>query len=106
MASVNVNFRMDEQLKKNVEDICGRMGMNLTTALTIFCRKLGRHAGKFFPVHDNLPGSRDDRTGTAFDQCRLSRTIFSDQRKNLTCFQLQRNVFQRNDARVFFPYML
>ena len=40
MASVNVNFRMDEQLKKNVEDICGRMGMNLTTALTIFCRKL------------------------------------------------------------------
>lgn len=38
--SVNVNFRMDEQLKRNVEDICQRMGMNLTTALTIFCRKL------------------------------------------------------------------
>ena len=30
--SVNVNFRMDEQLKKNVEDICQRMGMTLTTA--------------------------------------------------------------------------
>ena len=38
--SVNVNFRMDEQLKKNVEDICQRMGMNLTTALTIFCKKV------------------------------------------------------------------
>lgn len=38
--TVNVNFRMDEQLKHNVEDICRRMGMNLTTALTIFCRKL------------------------------------------------------------------
>ena len=38
--SVNVNFRMDEQLKKNVEEICRRMGMNLTTALTIFCRKM------------------------------------------------------------------
>lgn len=38
--SVNVNFRMDEQLKRNVEDICQRMGMNLTTALTIFCRKV------------------------------------------------------------------
>ena len=36
--SVNVNFRMDEQLKKNVEDICQRMGMNLTTLLTIYCR--------------------------------------------------------------------
>lgn len=38
--SVNVNFRMDEQLKKNVEDICQRMGMNLTTLLTIYCRKI------------------------------------------------------------------
>ena len=38
--SVNVNFRMDAQLKRNVEDICQRMGMNLTTALTIFCRKV------------------------------------------------------------------
>lgn len=38
--SVNVNFRMDEQLKKNVEEICQRMGMNLTTMLTICCRKI------------------------------------------------------------------
>jgi DNA-damage-inducible protein J len=38
--TVNVNFRMDEQLKKNVEEICQRMGMNLTTALTICCRKI------------------------------------------------------------------
>ena len=38
--SVNVNFRMDEQLKKNVEDICQRMGMTLTTALTICCKKI------------------------------------------------------------------
>lgn len=38
--SVNVNFRMDAQLKENVEDICKRMGMTLTTALTIFCKKL------------------------------------------------------------------
>lgn len=38
--SVNVNFRLDAQLKKNVEDICQRMGMNLTTALTICCKKI------------------------------------------------------------------
>lgn len=30
--SINVNFRMDEQLKKNVEEICAQMGMNLITA--------------------------------------------------------------------------
>lgn len=38
--SVSVNFRMDAQLKENVEDICRRMGMNLTTALTICCKKI------------------------------------------------------------------
>lgn len=38
--SVNVNFRMDEHLKKNVEEICQRMGMSLTTMLTICCRKI------------------------------------------------------------------
>lgn len=40
MAQTSVNFRMDEQLKKNVEEICQKMGMNLSTALTIFCRKV------------------------------------------------------------------
>ena len=38
--SVNVNFRMDEQLKRNLEDIGQRMGMNLTTMLTICCKKI------------------------------------------------------------------
>lgn len=38
--SVSVNFRMDAELKENVEDICKRMGMTLTTALTIFCKKV------------------------------------------------------------------
>ena len=40
MAQTSVNFRMDEQLKKNVEDICQKMGMSLTTALPVFCRKV------------------------------------------------------------------
>lgn len=40
MAQTSVNFRMDEQLKRNVEEICQRMGMSFTTALTIFCRKV------------------------------------------------------------------
>lgn len=38
--SVNVNFRMDPDLKASMEEICARMGMSLTTALTIFCIKV------------------------------------------------------------------
>ncbi len=36
MAQTSVNFRVDEELKKNMEEICGKMGMGLTTAITIF----------------------------------------------------------------------
>lgn len=38
--SVNVNFPMDPQLKLSMEEICAKMGMTLTTALTIFCKKV------------------------------------------------------------------
>ena len=39
-SNVSVNFRMDAQLKRNVESICQSMGMSLSTALTIFCKKV------------------------------------------------------------------
>lgn len=40
--AVNVNFRMDAELKKNMEKICEEMGMTMTTAFTIFAKKVSR----------------------------------------------------------------
>lgn len=40
--SVNVNFRMDEELKKSMEEVCSDMGMTMTTAFTIFAKKVSR----------------------------------------------------------------
>jgi len=40
--AVNVNFRMDSELKKNMEAICEEMGMSMTTAFTIFAKKVTR----------------------------------------------------------------
>lgn len=37
-----VNFRMDEELKKNMEQICQELGMNMTIAFTIFAKKMTR----------------------------------------------------------------
>lgn len=37
-----VNFRMDEDLKKNMEQVCREMGMSMTTAFTIFATKVSR----------------------------------------------------------------
>lgn len=42
MAQVMVNFRMDENVKKNMEQACKEMGMSMTTAFTIFATKVGR----------------------------------------------------------------
>lgn len=39
---VNVNFRMDSELKKNMENLCSELGMSMTTAFTIFAKKMTR----------------------------------------------------------------
>ncbi|SET19243.1 DNA-damage-inducible protein J [Pseudobutyrivibrio sp. C4] len=40
--AVNVNFRMDADLKKSMEALCDELGMSMTTAFTIFAKKMTR----------------------------------------------------------------
>lgn len=40
MAQTMVNFRMDEELKKNMEQVCKDMGLSMTTAFTIFATRV------------------------------------------------------------------
>lgn len=42
MAQALVNIRMDENLKKDMEATCQELGMNMTTAFTIFAKKMTR----------------------------------------------------------------
>jgi DNA-damage-inducible protein J len=42
MAQVLVNIRMDEDLKRSMEHTCQSLGMNMTTAFTIFAKKMSR----------------------------------------------------------------
>jgi len=42
MAQSMVNFRMDEQLKKSMEQVCKDMGMSMTTAFTVFATKVSK----------------------------------------------------------------
>ena len=42
MAQTLVNIRMDEDLKKSMEQTCQDLGMNMTTAFTIFAKKMSR----------------------------------------------------------------
>lgn len=40
MAQAMVNFRMDEDLKKNMEQTCKNMGLTMTAAFTMFATKV------------------------------------------------------------------
>lgn len=40
MSRATINFRIDSELKKQMEDICKRLGLNMTSALTVYVTKL------------------------------------------------------------------
>ena len=42
MPQTNINIRMDEELKRNFEHVCDELGMNMSTAMTIFAKKMTR----------------------------------------------------------------
>ena len=42
MAQAMINFRMDEDLKKGMEQVCKDMGMSMTTAFTVFATKVSK----------------------------------------------------------------
>lgn len=39
---VNVNFRLDEDVKKSMEQACSELGLSMSAAFTIFAKKVGR----------------------------------------------------------------
>lgn len=40
--TVNVNFRLDENVKRNMEDVCDKLGLSMSAAFTIFAKKVER----------------------------------------------------------------
>ena len=40
--TVNINFRLDEQDKRNMEQACSELGLSMSAAFTIFAKKVSR----------------------------------------------------------------
>ena len=40
--TVNVNFKLDEDVKKSTEQACSEMGLSMSAAFTIFAKKVSR----------------------------------------------------------------
>lgn len=41
-ANINVTIRMDRELKKQMDELCGKLGMNFSTAVNIFSNAMVR----------------------------------------------------------------
>lgn len=50
MSTVNVTIRMDENLKKQADVLFSELGMNMTTAFTIFTKQAIREQGIPFNI--------------------------------------------------------
>ena len=66
MAQVLVNIRMDEDLKKSMEHTCQSLGMNMTTAFTIFAKKMSRE--KRIPFEVSVDPFYSDSNMIAVDE--------------------------------------
>ena len=69
MAQVLVNFRMEEDLKKSMEHTCQSLGMNMTTAFTIFAKKMSRE--QRIPFDVSIDPFYNDRNLSAIDEAAM-----------------------------------
>lgn len=77
MAQTLVNVRMDEDLKKSFDAVCNELGMNMTTAIVIFAKKVSREKRIPFDVsidpfysESNMKALRD-----SIEQLNSGRTV-------------------------------
>jgi len=57
MSMKNLNIRIDEDLKTKAEDVFSQLGMNMTTALTIFLKTSVRYGGIPFELRLDAPNA-------------------------------------------------
>ena len=98
MAQVLVNFRLDEDVKKAMEQACREMGLSMSTAFTIFAKKVGKEkripfeiaAGPSGPEarRPRLRGAEDD-PGTGEESLIFAR---KQERLELLCTAIRRSL--------------
>ncbi|WP_414716313.1 type II toxin-antitoxin system RelB/DinJ family antitoxin [Syntrophomonas wolfei] len=70
MTQINVNIRMDENLKKQFEAFCSEIGMNMTTAFCVFAKTAVRQNRIPFEI-----SAESDPFYSEANQARLRKAI-------------------------------
>ena len=72
MATTNLNVRIDADLKKQAEEIFNELGLNMSTALTVFLRQTVRSRGIPFEMRLSVP---NEETLAAIQDVNLGRNM-------------------------------
>jgi DNA-damage-inducible protein J len=72
MATTNLNVRIDSDLKKQSEEIFNELGLNMSTALTVFLRQTVRSRGIPFEMRLKTP---NEETLAAIQDVNLNRNM-------------------------------
>jgi len=72
MATTNLNIRIDADLKKQAEEIFNELGLNMSTALTVFLRQTVRSNGIPFEMRLDTPNAE---TLAAIEDVKLRRNL-------------------------------
>jgi len=72
MATTNLNVRIDADLKKQSEEIFSELGLNMSTALTVFLRQTVRSRGIPFEMRLSIP---NEETLAAIQDVNMGRNM-------------------------------
>jgi len=70
VAQTNVNIRMDEDLKRDFDDLCQDLGLTMTAAFTVFAKTVVRRQRIPFDIAKDIP---NDETLEAIDEVRAMK---------------------------------
>jgi DNA-damage-inducible protein J len=60
MAAINVTVRVEEDVKRDFDNFCNSVGMNVSTAINMFMRAVLRTRNLPFPVTDVFDDNKDE----------------------------------------------
>lgn len=72
MAQTNVNIRMEENLKKQFDNLCNELGLTMTSAINIFAKTMVRQKGMPFEISLHIP---NEETLQAIDDVNNERNL-------------------------------
>ncbi len=72
MATTNVTIRMDKELKKQADELFAAMGLNMSTAIGVFCRQAVRLGKIPFELAVDMPNAE---TLAAIDDVNNNRNL-------------------------------